>query len=296
MLQTLIGVVFVVSAVLKIMGMDRFEIYIYSYHFFNLNFSFLVARATIILELILGIGLVANCFHRLMWWGSMSMMIGYTLLLIYALILGRTDSCHCFGDFLQLDPWQSLFKNIVLIALLVLVYRMRGCSFKGQWLALIGSVIVVSIAVFLISPPDNFLPDYNDTHVLQTEYFNQAISESSFDNVNLTYGKQIICFFSTSCKYCQMAAQKLSLMQEFYGFPSENITYVFLGTEEGVTKFYEKSGSASYRYVLYQDAVNLLKITNGNFPIMAFMENGKVVREYGFRNMNEAEIKAFMAS
>ena len=120
-LKMLLGVVFIVSAVLKILDMDQFEIYIYSYHFFSLNFSFLVARAAIIVELVLGIGLVSNCFHKLMWWGSVAMLIGYTLLLIYALRLGRTDNCHCFGDYLQFNPWQSILKNLVLLALFALV-------------------------------------------------------------------------------------------------------------------------------------------------------------------------------
>ena len=69
-LQAVLGLVFIFSAIMKVIGMDRFEIYIYSYHFFSLNFSFLVARAAIIAELVLGIGLVSNCFHKLMWWGS----------------------------------------------------------------------------------------------------------------------------------------------------------------------------------------------------------------------------------
>ena len=56
-LQVVLGLVFIFSAIMKVIGMDRFEIYIYSYHFFSLNFSFLVARAAIIAELVLGIGL-----------------------------------------------------------------------------------------------------------------------------------------------------------------------------------------------------------------------------------------------
>ena len=63
-LKVLLGSVFIVSAVLKILDMDRFELYIYSYHFFSLNFSFLVARAAIIVELVLGIMLVFNCLHK----------------------------------------------------------------------------------------------------------------------------------------------------------------------------------------------------------------------------------------
>ena len=121
-MKVLLGLVFIVSAVLKILDMDKFEIYIYSYHFFSLNFSFLVARLAIILELVLGVGLIANCLHKLMWWGSVSMLVGYSLLLIYAIANGRTDSCHCFGDYLQLDPKQSLVKNGFLLVLFLLIY------------------------------------------------------------------------------------------------------------------------------------------------------------------------------
>ena len=105
--------------------MDKFEIYIYSYHFFSLNVSFMVARLAIILEMVLGIGLISHCLHKLMWWGSIAMLAGYSLLLIYAMYLGRTDSCHCFGDFLQLDPKQSLVKNGVLMLLFLPIYRME---------------------------------------------------------------------------------------------------------------------------------------------------------------------------
>lgn len=292
-LKMLLGVVFIVSAVLKILDMDQFEIYIYSYHFFSLNFSFLVARAAIIVELVLGIGLVSNCFHKLMWWGSVAMLIGYTLLLIYALRLGRTDNCHCFGDYLQFNPWQSILKNLVLLALFALVYKVKGWRFRGQWLALAAVVLASTVVVFVISPPDNFTPNYDAEHSLQTEYFDAALQEAPLKDLDLDEGKQVICFFSTGCEYCQMAAHKLSLMQQFYNFPADKITYVFMGSEEGIEKFYEHSESARYRNVLYEDVRNLLKIINGNFPLIIFLDNGEVAHEYGFRNMREDEIKAF---
>ena len=91
-----------------------------------------------------------------------------------------------------------------------------------------------------------------------------------------------------------MAAHKLSLMQQFYGFPPENVTCLFMGNEEGMAKFFEESESVIYRNVLYPDVTLLLKAVNGNLPTIVFLEDGAVVHEYGFRNMNEAEIKAFM--
>lgn len=294
-LKVLLGLVFIVSAVLKIIDMDKFEIYVYSYHFFSLNFSFLVARAAIIVELVLGIGLVSNVLHKLMWWGSMAMLVGYTLLLLYALILGRTDNCHCFGDFLQFDPKQSIFKNIVLMGLFLLIYKAKEWNPRFRWVGLCAVALASSFAVFAISPPDNFTPAYDSEHNLQTELFADLLHDAPLDSLNLTDGKQVVCFFSTGCEYCQMAAQKLSLMQQYYGFPAENIAYVFMGNEEGIAKFYEKSQSAHYRDVLYADAPKLLQTINGSFPTIVFLNDGAVVYEYGFRNMHEEEIKVFFA-
>ena len=295
-LKVFLGLVFIVSAVLKVVDMDRFEIYVYSYHFFSLNFSFLAARATIILELVLGIGLISNSLHKLYWWGSMAMLLSYTLLLIYALAIGRSDSCHCFGDYLQLNPKQSLLKNGFLMLLFLLIYRMKERETPFRWLLLCLAIMVSTIGVFVVSPPDNYTQNYNSDQNLQVELFDEALNEAPLDALNLREGKKVICFFSTSCEYCQMAAQKLSLMQQFYGFPPENIFFVFMGTEKGVAEFYEKSESVAYSYLLYDDVVKLLKINNGNFPTIVFMDNGEVVHEYGFRNMREEEIKAFLKS
>lgn len=273
--------------------MDRFEIYVYSYHFFSLNFSFLVARAAIILELVLGIGLVSNTLHKLYWWGSMAMLMGYTLLLIYALIIGRTDNCHCFGDFLQFDPKQSLIKNGILILLFLLIYRVKEWKTPYRWLILCLAVVASTIGVFVASPPDNYTPAYAPEQNLQIELFNEMLDDAPLDSLHLKEGKQIICFFSTGCEYCQMSAHKLSLMQQFYDFPKDRITYLFMGSEEGITKFYEQSESTHYREVLYPDVVRLLKSVNGNLPVIVLLEDGAVVHEYGFRNMKEEEIRAF---
>lgn len=291
----MLGLVFIVSAVLKIFDMDRFEIYIYSYHFFSLNFSFLVARFAIILELVLGIGLISHCLHKLMWWGSVIMLFGYTLLLIYALTLGRTDSCHCFGDFLQLNPAQSLVKNGVLMLLFVPIYQMESWQTPFRWLILCLAVMASSIGVFVVSPPDNYTPAYGPEQNLQAGLFPEMLDNAPLDTLNLKEGKQIVCFFSTGCEYCQMAAHKLSLMQQFYGFPEDRITYLFLGNEEDVTEFFEQSESTRYREMLYHDVGRFLKTINGNFPVIVLLDDGEIVHEYGFRNMNEAEIKAYMS-
>ena len=293
-LKVLLGLVFIVSAILKVVDMDKFELYVYSYHFFNLNASFIVARLAIILELVLGLGLVSHTLHKLYWWGSVAMLLGYSLLLIYALTLGRTDSCHCFGDFLQLNPKQSLIKNGVLMLLFLPIFKMESWKTPFRWLILILAIMASSIAVIVISPPDNLTSNFDPEQNLQVELFDEMLDAAPLDSLNLREGKQVVCFFSTSCDYCQLAAHKVSLMQQFYGFSEDDITYVFMGNEEGIEKFYEQSESARYHDVLYPDVARLLKAVNGNLPVIVLLENGRVVHEYGFRNMDEGEIKTFM--
>lgn len=292
-LQILLGLVFIVSAILKIADMDRFEIYVYSYHFFSLNLSFLVARAAIIVELVLGLGLVFNLFHKLMWWGSVLMLLIYTGFLVYALVLGRTDNCHCFGDYLQFNPWQSILKNMVLLALFAIIYRVKGRRFKHDVLTFAGIVIACCVAVFVISPPDNYTPNYKASQDLNRDLFEEALQLPPLDTVDLQKGKKVVALLSSSCEFCMMAAQKLSLMQQFYGFPEENILYVFMGNEESIRDFYQESESTAYPYVIYEDVLYLLKINNGVFPLVVMMDNGNIIHEYGFRNMKEEEIKEF---
>ena len=291
--KILLGLFFLVSAVLKFLAMDSFEIYIYSFHFFSLNASFMIARLAIIFEVILGIGLISNTLHKVYWWGSLAMLTGYTLLLLYALYIGRTDSCHCFGDFIQLDPKQSLIKNGVLIFIFLMIYNSEELETPLRWPFFFLNIMASTIAVFVISPPDNYTPNYDPEHVVQMELFEETLNQPPFVNMNLREGKKVLCFFSTSCEYCEMAARKLSLMQRFYGFPAKNITCVFVGTSLGVARFYKEVGSPAYRYILCDDIVKVLEIIDGNVPVIVFMENGEVVHEYGFRNMREDEIKAF---
>ena len=293
--KVLLGLVFIASAILKVVDMDQFEIYVYSYHFFNLNTSFIVARIAIIAELVLGIGLVSNTLHKLYWWGSMAMLVGYTLLLLYALHMGRTDNCQCFGDFLQFDPKQSLVKNGILILLFLPLYWMGEWETPFRWLILCLAILGSSITVFAVSPPDNYTSAYTMEQNLQVELFDELLDEAPLDSLNLREGKQIVCFFSTGCEFCQLSAHKLSLMQRFNGFPGNTVTYLFMGSEEGIDRFYEKSESVQYRNILYPDVVRMLTVINGEFPTIVFLDNGTVVNVYGLRNMKEDEIKAFMA-
>lgn len=290
-----IGILFIISAIAKIVGMDKFELYVYSYHFFSLNFTFIMARLAIVAELVLGIGLLSMLKHKPVWWASTLMTAGYTLFLLYAALIGRGDSCHCFGELVDMNPWQSIVKNIVLLAILAIAYPAKEVKWRFAWPTLIVAVLACGVTVFCVSPPDNFTSGYNREGNINTEILNNIISTPPLDTLNLDTGRQIVCFFTPSCEFCQMAARKISLMQQFYGSGNENITYIFLmGDNESVEKFFDKSESSRYPYIVYPDVTQLLACVDGDFPTIAFMEDGKIVYQAGFRDMHEDEIQKFL--
>lgn len=293
-LKVLLGLLFVVSAVLKIVDMDPFEIYVYSYGFFSLNVSFVVARLAIVLELVLGILLILNWFHKLVWWGSCLMLLGYTGLMVYALLLGRTDHCHCFGDLLRFNPLQSLIKNGFLLLWLAILYPMKGRPFRGQWPAMLGLALACALAVFVVSPPD-FLLRNDEGQKVSPVLLEECLQEGPLAGQDLDQGKKAVAFFSTGCSLCKMTAHKLSLMQSFHGFPAQDVCYVFLGKEAEVEPFFEDSEAARVPYVVADEPLRLLKLIDGKFPTVVLLEEGKAVHVFGFRDLDEETIKKFFA-
>ena len=292
--KAVIGILFIISAIAKIVGMDKFELYVYSYHFFSLNFTFIIARLAIIAELALGIGLLSMLHHKPVWWASTLMTAGYTIFLLYAALIGRSDSCHCFGELVDMNPWQSIGKNIVLLAILAIAYPAKDVKWRFAWPALLAAAIACGVTVFCVSPPDNFTPGYNREGNINTEILDNIIQDSVFNDYALTKGKQTLCFFTPKCEFCQMAAKKISLMHDFYGNGDENITYIFLmGSEESIDNFFNKSESNRYRHVVYTDVPKLLACVDGDFPTIAFLEDGKLVYQTGLRDMREDEIAEF---
>lgn len=64
-LRVLVGTLFVLSAVAKLVAIDDFELYIYSYGWFPLGMSYVVARLCIGWELVLGGLLLTGWWKRL---------------------------------------------------------------------------------------------------------------------------------------------------------------------------------------------------------------------------------------
>lgn len=133
LLKILVGMTFIISAISKFVTVDSFEMYVFSFGLLPLGACFYVARLVIAFELILGSALISHRNHRFSVLMSLLFLLCFILFLTYAHLVGRTDSCHCFGEMLPFNPVQSILKNAVLILILLFVFKFAPTDWYPRW-------------------------------------------------------------------------------------------------------------------------------------------------------------------
>ena len=129
-LRVLIGAMFVTTAVLKLLSLDEFELYIYSFGIFSYVAVTVLARLLIAFELLMGLFLLLKQCYKQVWWLMFLSLIGFTSFLIYAALFRNDANCHCFGDFIELNPLHSLVKNGITMALLLCIRKESDYRFR----------------------------------------------------------------------------------------------------------------------------------------------------------------------
>jgi len=90
-----------------------------------LNLEFLIPYALpfsiflIITEIILGINLLVGFKPKLTNWSLLVMITVFLFLTWYSAYYDKVTDCGCFGDAIKLTPWETFYKNIVLVVFIV---------------------------------------------------------------------------------------------------------------------------------------------------------------------------------
>ena len=292
-IRLLLGVFFISTAVLKLLSIDNFEVYIYSFGLFSYTWTTFFSRLLIFIELIIGISLILKIHFKQIWWLTMLMMVGFTLFLIYAAIFRNDSNCHCFGSLIELDPVQSIVKNIITIALLLFIRNEQSHDYKPiikRWL--IGISIVASLIIpFVLMPMDVIYNKiYSEKENVNTVAFYESLSDSTYFDGNklmdVSEGRYLINYALAGCKYCRIGAEKLTLMVDRHGISHEKVKFIIGGSDEAIARFIENTNTSNYEHWKIP-APQFMSITFGKFPIYVFVEDGKVVKAGDFRMIDD---------
>lgn len=299
-INIVIGSVFIIAAILKLMSIDEFEIYIYSFDIFSFLLTTFVSRIIIISEFILGLFLILKINYKLTWRLAFISLILFTLFLIYVAIFRQDANCHCFGELVELSPLESIIKNLVMIVLLMLGQRTTSSKLKAQSSKLL--VLSSTFLVFIISPPDSiYKMIYSTEKEISTVDLYKSFDEVVkidfteeglvFDSISSFKEKenQLIVVVSSGCKYCRLGLKKLSLIMKNEDLATDNVDIFIWGSPEGINDFRFETMTEDYSYwhIMPNRAI---EITYGRFPIFIFLKEKDIIKIGDFRDVDDAFI------
>lgn len=297
--RVVVGVIFLISSIAKIVSIDSFELYLFSFEILPLSLTFLFARLVIAFELALGIYLILNSDSQIAYTLSFLFLAAMSGFLIGLIIAGRKDNCNCFGDLLDMNPWESLIKNVVILALLRLSGYLKPFKIwcKPLWRVLIPVAAIAT--VFIVRPPDNWYYDrYSSVTSFNQEEFQKDV-DASILPPQIMEGEKVVCFYSNSCEFCKMSAQKIGTMRRMGTFSNGEIIAFFgmnkvfnkqrqaekeADATEKVKAFLEETKLDCDNYQ-FLDAKEFLRITNGSFPLILVLKDGEVINKYSYRDI-----------
>jgi uncharacterized membrane protein YphA (DoxX/SURF4 family) len=78
-----------------------------------------IGMIMIVLEVVLGIAVLLNYKMNITTKVLLALMIFFTFLTFYSAYFNKVTDCGCFGDAIKLTPWQSFYKDIILMFFVV---------------------------------------------------------------------------------------------------------------------------------------------------------------------------------
>lgn len=159
--RILVGSLFIISGLIKANDTLGFSYKLGEYFGKDvLNMEFLVdytlpiAVLICVGEVVLGFATLLGGKMKITSWALLLMIVFFTFLTFYSAYFNKVTSCGCFGDALKLTPWESFYKDIVLLFFILIIFIRRNHiglnSSTEDRVILPISVILIALASILV--------------------------------------------------------------------------------------------------------------------------------------------------
>ena len=133
----LVGLILIFSGVIKINDPVGTQIKLEEYFSlfstdFTSIFEILIPYALMIsvflccLEIVIGVALIINYRMKLISKILLGLIVFLTFLTFYSAYFNKVTDCGCFGDAIKLTPWQSFYKDLILLSFSLIIYFLHS--------------------------------------------------------------------------------------------------------------------------------------------------------------------------
>lgn len=288
LLPILLGLTFIVSGIAKLLSIELFELFLYSFKLVSFNLAALAARVFIGMELVVGLAFLMRFKTKTVSYFTLILLFFFTVFLFYLELSNSKEDCHCFGNLLQLSNTWSIVKNVVMAGMTLLVLKSDLPDFKRLGKTITLSILALGfVATFVIKPPDFIYKKR-----AKGASYCEPCMEKFLDKQALNKRKLVVCFFSPQCKYCRMAAKKMTTIAEIANNQTD-VVYVFWDNLKGKTEFIQEANASSIQQIT-MGVLEFISLTKGEMPLIVLSDKGKIQQTYRYDEMKEREIIQFL--
>ena len=275
--------------------------------------DFMTLSASVVLssaEFFLGICLLFAIRRRLVSLIVMILMVVMMLLTLWLAVANPISDCGCFGDALVITNWQTFWKNVVLLAAAVIVWRYpldmgRIISRSNQWIVMNYSaffilVIIAGRSLYTL-PQFDFRPYHIGTNLREgwqrmidgeespyAEFFIESTEESE-DITQQVLDNKGYTFLMVSPHLEQADDSQFDALNRIYEYSQEH-GYPFYSLtasgQRGITRWQDITG-AEYPFCL-TDETTLKTVIRSN-PGMLLLKDGVIIRKWSHNALPTAE-------
>ena len=254
-MATILGLIFLISALSKAYDLREFWIQIRAYGVVT-DPSLLWASvlAVVVVELLLGLSLTFRI--GLKSWTFMAviaLLLGFTSLVLYGWLVVGVEDCGCLGALASMSPGASLLKNAVLLALCIVAWKdgkapdTPESAAHPQRFSLYGKSagVLLTIGLFCamavygltggnvtsLETTKTKSPPNADAHPLAS-----YVLERDGRQFDLSQGEYLVSLLSMDCTHCGEAIESLNELQILLG-DTIRLVGLCLGDEDSLDTF-----------------------------------------------------------
>ncbi|QCK16470.1 BT_3928 family protein [Mangrovivirga cuniculi] len=136
-----------------------------------------IAFIIIIFEILVGIALLINYKMQFTTKVLLAMILFFTFLTFYSAYFDKVTDCGCFGDAIPLTPWESFYKDIVLLIMSLWLFFNRKDFVKMFRSFTANAILIISTVIFTI------VGIYAINHLPYIDFRPYAVGESISENM-----------------------------------------------------------------------------------------------------------------
>lgn len=306
LLCALIGFIFLISGFTKggfpfphSSPIEPFEYTFVDLGIGNWQMAPFIARLLIGLELFIGLLFIFNIKLK-----KVAYKLGIATLLIFCIYLimligfsGNKGNCGCFGNVFIMTPLAALIKNIVMLAIIMVLYKFHEgwnnkvatwVSFVSLAAALVLPFIWNPVALnysqaYLNKPQDNFKIELDSLY---------AHATLNVPPHSLSQGKHIIAFLSLTCPHCKIAANKMRIIHERN--PAVPFYFVLNGENKNLQPFFEDTKTENIPHCMLLGR-SFIYLAGTSVPVLYLVNNSVVEHEVDYMTLDQGEIEKWLA-